>query len=247
MGGGMASRTPIFIVCSPQPRVGRTLVARLLVDFFLMESRPVAAFDFDNEPPSLIDFMPGYTVRADVTEIGGQMALFDRLIVADRTAKVVSLGPAAFQQFFSVLGEIGFAEDARGRGIEPIALFLATSDAISQRVYRELQRRLPDTVLVPVYNETVARGDRTRRQGYPLSRAISVSMQIPTLAPLFHRYLDKPPFSFADFRSAPPHDIPLEHYMELLRWMRRAFVEFRELELRLLLGDVQASLDRSWS
>jgi hypothetical protein len=29
--------------------------------------------------------------------------------------------------------------------------------------------------------------------------------------------------------------------------MRRAFVEFRELELRLLLGDVQASLDRGRS
>jgi hypothetical protein len=78
------------------------------------------------------------------------------------------------------------------------------------------------------------------RQNYPLSNA--VSLQIPALAPLFHRHLQDAPFSFADFRATPPEAIPLENYLELLRWTRRVFVEFRELELRLLLDDVRLSL-----
>ena len=243
MRGQVASRTPLLIVCSPQARVGRTLVARLLIDFFLMEDRPVAGFDFVAEAPSLVDFLPAHTVQAHVADIRGQMTLFDRLIVADRIVKVLDLAPASFQQFFSVMAQIGFVDDAHRRGIEPIALFIAAPDAVSQRVYAELQRALPDLVLVPVYNEAIGHGHRARKH-FPLSRASSVPIQIPALAQHFYRYLEKPPFSFADFRGTPPQDIPLDGYMELLRWMRRVFVEFRELELRLLLNDVRLSLQQ---
>jgi hypothetical protein len=241
MRGRVASRTPLFIVCSPQARVGRTLVARLLIDFFLMEDRPVAGFDFVAEAPSLVDFLPDQTVQAHVADIHGQMTLFDRLIVPDRIAKVLDLAPASFQQFFSVMAQIGFVDDARRNGIEPIALFIAAPDAVSQRAYAELQRALPDLVLVPVYNEAVGHGHRARKH-FPLSRASSVPIQIPALAQHFYRYLEQTPFSFAQFRGTPPQDIPLDGYMELLRWMRRVFVEFRELELRLLLNDVRLSL-----
>ena len=246
MGGGVASRTPLFIVCSPQQRVGRTLVARLLVDFFLMENRPVTAFDFEAEPPALIDYLPDHTAEADVADIEGQMILFDHLIVPDGVAKVVDLAPAAFQEFFSVMRRIGFIDAARRAGIEPIALFIASPDALAHRAYAELQRRLPALVLVPVYNEATLRGQRIKRD-FPMSGAASLPMQIPALAPLYYRCLEKPPFSFANFRGAPPQDIPLESYLEMLRWMRRVFVEFRELELRLLLGEVQASLLRGAS
>src|SRR5688572_13222252 len=119
MGAGLSRLTPLLIVCSPQTRVGRTLVSRLLLDFFLME---------------------------------------DRLITPDGTAKVVDLAPASFQQFFSVMAQIDFVDQARRRGIEPIALFMAAPDAVSQRAYAELQRGLPELLLVPVYNEAIAQG-----------------------------------------------------------------------------------------
>lgn len=242
----MIRRTPLYIVCSPRPRVGRTLLARLLVDYFLMEGRAAAAFDFDAEAPALIDFLPGYTSRAEVADIEGQMALFDRLIAADQTPQVVDLAPAAFQQFFSVMRHVGFVDAARRRGIEPIALFIAAPDAVSARAYAGLGSLLPELVLVPVYNEAVARGQRARKN-FPPARVVSVPMRIPALPPPLYRYLEGPPFSFADFRSTPPQDIPLDVYMELHRWMRRVFVEFREIELRLLLDDVQASLLRGAS
>lgn len=241
MRGGVTSGTPLFIICSPQQRVGRTLVARLLLDFFLMENRSVRGFDFSAEQPTLTDFLPAHSFHAGVGDIGAQMALFDRLIMPDRVAKVVDLTPTAFNQFFSIMAELSFIEDARQRGIVPVVLFVASPDALSQRAYAELQRALPDLVMVPVYNEAVAQGQRARK-GYPLGRSVAVPLQIPALPPYFYRYLAQPPFSFADFRGAPPQDIPLDGYMELLRWMRRVFVEFRELELRLLLNDVRLSL-----
>src|SRR5689334_13052537 len=215
MRSGAANRTPLFIVCSPQQRVGRTLVARLLLDFFLMEDRPAAGFDFDAEPPSLADFLPAQTAIAKVSDIQGQMALFDRLIVSDNVAKVVDLAPASLQQFFNVMGQIDFIDAAHGRGIEPVALFIATPDMLTQRVYAGLRNSLPELVLVPVYNEAVAEGHRARKN-FPLSHnAVSVPIQIPALPQHFYRYLEKPPFSFAAFRGTPPQDIPLDAYLEL--------------------------------
>ena len=241
MRGRITSQAPLLIVCSPQGRVGRTLLSRLLIDFLLMEDRPVAGFDFHAEPPSLIHFQPEHTAQTDVSDIRGQMALFDRLIMTDRVAKVVDLAPASFQQFFSVMAQIDFLDAARRRGIEPIVLFIAAPDAVSHRAYARLQRDLPDLVLVPVYNEAVAQGQRARKN-YPISGLSSMPLHIPALPPHFYRYLQQAPFSFADFRGAPPQEIPLDAYMELVRWMRRVFVEFRELELRLLLNDVRLSL-----
>ena len=174
----MLHRTPLYIVCSPRPRAGRTLLARLLVDFFLMEDRPVAAFDFASEEPGLIDFLPDYTFRADLAGIQGQMDLFDHLIEPDRTAKVVDLAPASFQQFFAVMRQIDFVAGAHRRGIEVVALFITAADSASARGYAGLRNSLPEMLLVPVYNEAVSR--QAPRDNFPLS-TVSLPLRIPAL------------------------------------------------------------------
>jgi hypothetical protein len=37
-------------------------------------------------------------------------------------------------------------------------------------------------------------------------------------------------------------DIPLDVHIELQRWLRRIYIEFREFDLRILLADLQASV-----
>ena len=53
------------------------------------------------------------------------MRLFDRLILADGVAKVVDVGHLSFPRFFSVMDEIGFAEEAQRRALEVIVLYAA--------------------------------------------------------------------------------------------------------------------------
>ena len=56
--------TPLYVVCSPCRRVGKTLVSRLLAEFYVVNDRPVAAFDLADEGPQLIDYLPGITTVA---------------------------------------------------------------------------------------------------------------------------------------------------------------------------------------
>ena len=152
-------RTPVYIICSPRPLVGKTLIARLLSEFLLLKDRTAAAFDINLKEPSLLDYLPDITETAEVDDTFGKMALMDRLIVDDGVSKVIDLGFHAFDEFFKMSEEIGFMKEAARRGIAPIILFVADTDRVSARAYPMLQQQIPPNALVTIDNEHVVRGE----------------------------------------------------------------------------------------
>lgn len=236
----MTFRNSVTIVASPRPRVGKTLLARLLMDFNLHEGRPVAGFDLNTGEGTLAQFVPEHTTASEIVDIQGQMALFDRLIADDGATKIVDLGAQSFESFFALASQIGFAEEARRRGIAPAILFTITPDHTSVEAYRGLRSRLPQATLVPVHNELL--GPAQYRDKFPASGSSAALLRFPALAPGLRRYIEKPPFSFADARLANAKGIPLEVHIELQRWLRKIYLEFRELDLRILLADLQSSI-----
>ena len=79
--------TPLCVVCSPRTRVGKTLVSRLLAEFYFAADRHVAAFDLADEGPQLVDYLPEITTVVDIRDIRGQVAFFDQLITETRRRK----------------------------------------------------------------------------------------------------------------------------------------------------------------
>jgi hypothetical protein len=239
LGYAVGTRRPtfVFIVTSTRPQVGKTFAARLLIDFLRREREPVA-YDLNPSGDALTDYLPGLVIGTDIGDIRGQMALFDNLIVDDGIAKVVDLGNASFAQFFAIAEKIGFIKEALQRSIELIVLFAADAHPVAVRAYADL--RLRGAVVVPVFNEAVLKG-RTLREQYPFTRAAAVPLQIPELVPVLKEQIDTLRYSFIDFDDRLPPAIPAELALELRAWTRRAFLEFRALELRLLLAKVRAS------
>ena len=107
--------TPVYIICSPRPLVGKTLIARLLSEFLLLKNGTVTSFDINLKEPSLLEYLPQITETADVIDTFGKMQLMDRLIVDDGVAKVIDLGFHAFDEFFKMTDEIGFMKEAARR------------------------------------------------------------------------------------------------------------------------------------
>jgi hypothetical protein len=236
----MSFRSSITIVASPRPRVGKTLLARLLADFHLHEGRSVAAFDLNVGERTLVQFLPEKTTIATIRDINGQMALFDRLIADEDTSKVIDLGHESFESFFSVAHQIGFVEEARSRSVAVAILFTVTPDQTSVEAYRSLRDRFAQATLAPVHNEIF--GPVQHRGKYPLASGGPVMVRLPVLAPGLRRYIETPPFSFADSNMGNAVGIPPDAHNELQRWLRRIYLEFRELDLRILLADLQASI-----
>jgi len=147
----MTQPVPLYIVASPRPRTGKTLIARLMIEFFRAGGRPVVGYDLNPREPALTERFPKLVWPVDIGDTRGQMELFDRLVADSAGTKVIDLGYGAFDQFFAVAGEIGFLQEARRRLIEPIVLFVTDPAPATVRSYAELRRRLAAS-FVPVHN-----------------------------------------------------------------------------------------------
>src|ERR1700722_4825446 len=218
------SQTPVFIICSPRPLVGKTLTARLLSEFLLLKHGTVVSFDINLKEPSLLEYLPGITETAEVDDTYGKMALMDRLILNDGVAQVIDLGFHAFDEFFKMSDEIGFMKEAARRGVAPVVLFVADTDRASARGHEMLRQQIPPTSLVTIANEYIVRGE------LPAAFAQGRVLRIHALPVFLKTYIDRLTFSFTEYLRSEK-----DSSTELHQWIRRNYFSFRELELTLML------------
>jgi hypothetical protein len=216
--------TPVYIICSPRPQVGKTLVARLICEFLLLKNGDVVGFDINLKEPSLLDYLPRIAETADVIDTFGKMQLMDRVIVDDGTAKVIDLGFHAFDEFFRMSEEIGFLKEAKRRNIAPVILFMADTDRVSARGHELLRGQIPPANLITVDNEFVVRGE------LPEAMSRGRLLHLPALPVFLKTYVDRLTFSFTDYLR---HE--KDSSTELHQWIRRNYFSFREIELNLIL------------
>src|ERR1700681_384128 len=216
--------TPVYIICSPRPLVGKTLIARLLSEFLLLKNGDVASFDINLKEPSLLEYLPKITETADVIDTFGKMQLMDRVIVDDGIAKVIDLGFHAFDEFFKMTEEIGFMKETARRSVAPVIVFVADTDRFSARAYPMLQQQIPASALVTIDNEFTVRGE------LPAAFARGRVLRIAALPVFLKTYIDRLTFSFTDYLRNEK-----DSSTELHQWVRRNYLSFRELELSLIL------------
>jgi hypothetical protein len=234
----MPQQAPLYIVASPRPRVGKTLIARLLIEFFRDSGRAVIGYDLDPREPTFASYFPDLVATVDITETRGQMALFDRLVGRTTATTIIDLGYGQFETFFAVMTEIGFAQEARRRGIEPVVLFVTDNSPATVRAYADVRGRLPTVAFVPVHNESIS--VMYEKADFPPSRSEYGLISIPRLSAIVRGVVDRPSFSFGAYMTERPGGPT-----EIHTWIAGIFTEFRELELRLLMGKLGASLART--
>ena len=216
--------TPLYIICSPRPQVGKTLIARLLSEFLLLKNGRVTSFDINLKEPSLLDYLPDVAETADVIDTYGKMQLMDRIIVDDGLSKVIDLGYHAFDEFFKMTDEIGLLKEAARRHVAPMILFVADTDRVSVRGHEMLRQQIPRINLITVDNEFIIRGE------LPPAMAGGRLFRLPALPGFLKTYIDRLNFSFTGYLRQEK-----DSSTELHQWIRRNYFMFRELELNLIL------------
>ncbi len=229
--------TPLYVVCSPCRCVGTTLVSRLLTEFYVVNDRPVAAFDLADEGPQLADYLPEFATIADIGDTRGQMALFDRLIAEKDTPRVIDVSHRAFKNFFTVVQEISFFEEARRRSIEPLILFIIDPNPESAEAYAMLRRRFTEASLLPVRNQIEASAI-AHCDASPNASMLPASLDIPLLGFSLRALIDRQSFSFSQFWRAIPTGLPDAGDDKLGEWVEHIFFQFRDLELVLGCEDL---------
>jgi hypothetical protein len=214
---------PIYIVASPNPKVGKTLIARVLIEFVQKAGRKVVGYDLPTRKSELAERFPHLVESVDIADTHGQMRVFDQLLVDRATTKIVDLGSGPFDLFFAVMEKIDFVTEARQHLIEPIVLYVADGEPETARTYADLRRRLKSTIFIPVHNEAVS--VVFAPHDYVTNGIECGPIRIARLSYLVRRVIDRANFSFASFMT--------NGDSEMHQWIGPILTRFRELELQI--------------
>ena len=193
------------IVASLHGRTGKTLLARVLADYFVLAGTRPLLFDTDVTEQTLHAWFPYDTVVVDLTEVRDQMTLFDTLAARSPEARVVDVSHYVFRKFFKVMQDLHFVAEARARRVEPIIFYIADRNPDAYEEGRVLRERFDDCAFVLVENAFVGRiKDVTRRSaGYRAFETHDLCIALPPLDLAIADAIDDPNVSLSDIMSRP--------------------------------------------
>jgi hypothetical protein len=103
--------------------VGKTVIARTLLDYFFAHQVPARTFDTEASRGTLKRFHPDVTEVVDMTSIPDQMRIFDTLSSSDSAVTVIDVGAGLMSSTLKALRDIGFIEAAKkGRSPSPCSI-----------------------------------------------------------------------------------------------------------------------------
>ncbi len=107
------ARPAVILVGADKGGVGKTTVARTLLDYFNAHQTPIRAFDTEAPRGTLKRFHPDITEIVDMTEVHDQMKIFDTLGTSEAIATIIDVRAGLLSTTLEALTEIGFLESAK--------------------------------------------------------------------------------------------------------------------------------------
>lgn len=232
------------IVTSVHARTGRTLLARVLAEHFVLSGRRPLIFDTDPIEHRLQSCFPYDTIVVDLHETRDQMTLFDTLAAPSPESRVADVSHQAFRKFFRVMSESGFEAEARPNNIVPVIFYIADRNPDSYEEGRRLRDRFAQTRFVLVENAFVGAAKEVTRANpaYQTLSAHEPRLAMPALAPEFAELLENPglslselmrqPLALDETRPAPPDELSFRARATIRAWLIAMFREIHRVTHR---------------
>jgi len=107
------AKPAVILVGADKGGVGKTTVARTLLDYFSAHNVPLRAFDTESPRGTLKRFHPDVTEVVDVTQVADQMKIFDTLGNDVNKVTVIDVRAGLLSPTLRALGEIGLLDSAK--------------------------------------------------------------------------------------------------------------------------------------
>jgi hypothetical protein len=221
----MASPAVIAIVCSDRHRNGKTLLARVLVDFLLAEGRDPYCLDLSHPDGALRSFFPGRTALVDFDQMAGQMKVFDTILAGPGRDYVIDIPAEQLGRFCAAVDDLDFRAAAHQAGFRLVVLFVVDNDEDSLKAATQTEDMLQPDLFVPVANRFVGSALPDVRAGL----VIAMDRLDPGLAPVIHNRR----FSFRNFLLGDDSAVPVLLRASLENFLHRIIAGLREIEPEL--------------
>jgi hypothetical protein len=107
------AKPTVMIVGADKGGVGKTTVARTLLDYFNAHHIPARAFDTEAPKGTLKRFHPDATDIVDINLVSDQMKIFDTLNATDAPVTLIDVRAGMMAQTLRALRDFGFIDAAR--------------------------------------------------------------------------------------------------------------------------------------
>jgi hypothetical protein len=104
------AKPTVIVVGADKGGVGKTTVARTLLDYFTAHHVPTRAFDSESPKGTLKRFHPDISDIVDVTSVADQMRIFDTLSSTDASVTVIDVRAGLLSPTLRSLRDIGFLD-----------------------------------------------------------------------------------------------------------------------------------------
>jgi hypothetical protein len=217
----------IVVVGADKGGVGKTTVARALLDYFKGQGMVVRAFDTESETADgrgvLKRFHPAAAEIVDLTKSDGMVAVFDNLAACPVT--LIDIRAGLLTPTLKVLGDLGLMEMAR-QGTARIAVLhvIGSSVASFEEIRATAAALLPGQHFVVKNHmndaEFFAGIDAVAKDALKAS----IVLEIPKLDGRATEHVDAASQSFVDFVADPAASFTMKGLVRT--WLSKVFAQF---------------------
>jgi hypothetical protein len=238
--GEIMAKPALILVGADKGGVGKTTVARTLLDYFTAHHVPTRAFDTETPKGTLKRFHRDVSEIVDATAVADQMRIIDTLSTTDATVTVVDVRAGLMSPTLHALRDIGFL-DAVKKGQITFVVFHIFGSSIAS--LNEIEETAPFTgdaeyFLVKnfINNTNFFEWDQATHASYFKKLKNAVVIEIPKLNEMAYEQVELASVPFLTFVGNKDGKGETANYSFVLRgyvrhWLGNVWAEYDRVKL----------------
>src|SRR5262249_29747389 len=197
------TKPAVVLIGGDKGGVGKTTVARTLLDYFVRQQLRVRAFDTEVPRGTLKRFHPDVTDVVDINHVPDQMRIFDTVHSTDATVSLIDMRAGLLSPTLRALRNIGFIEAAKKGEITFIVFHILGPSISSLDEIAETAAALGDAKYFMVKNTIndahFFEWDQATHSAYFKTAPDPVEITIPKLVEMATEQVELASVPFASF------------------------------------------------
>jgi len=241
----------VVLIGADKGGVGKTTVARTLLDYFAAQEIPTRAFDTEPPKGALHRFHPKISEIVDVTEISGQMRIFDT--VSDATVTVIDVRAGLLSPTLRTLRNIEFLDSAKKGQLTFVIFHVLGASIESLNEIKELDSLTRDCKYFLVKNfindTSFFEWDQATHSAYFKKLTDAVEITIPKLNERAYEEVELASVPFSTFIANKDQKGDPATYSFVLRgyvrhWLAQVWDEYDRVKLKDIVANAGAAASR---
>jgi hypothetical protein len=239
------AKPAVIVVGADKGGVGKTTVARTLLDYFSAHHVTARAFDSESPKGTLKRFHPDISEIVDITSVADQMRIFDTLSNADANVTVIDVRAGLLSPTLRSLRDIGFLDAAKKGQLTFVVFHILGSSIASLNEIEEMSAFAADgkyfLVKNFINNTSFFEWDETTYASYFKKFKDAVEISIPKLSEMAYEQVDLAAVPFLTFVANKGLKGEPANYSFVLRgyvrhWLGNVWAEYDRIKLNDVLG-----------